>query len=329
MLAPLADGGDGTLEVLMKSMKGRLVSTKVRGPLGKSVRASWALCPNKTAVIEMARASGLALVGGKNRIRKASSFGTGQLIKAALDRGCRTIYVGVGGTATSDGGAAALEALGLSYFGRVGQKISGAPKDLIDLKQIDWRRLDPRLKTARIHVLCDVTNPLLGPRGSARTFGPQKGASAADVIFLERTLKKWATFAKYQTKNNPGAGAAGAVAFGLSGFFGARLVRGTPFVMEKINWKKSAREANVIITGEGKIDKTSFSGKVIGAIARHPAKVLVLCGDSPLGTVYLRRHGIAHIERLGKRGLRVPERALREAAGRLCAFLSSSNPART
>jgi glycerate kinase len=322
---PLADGGDGTLEVLMNNMKGRLISTRVRGPLGKKVTATWAQCAGKVAVIEMARASGIALVKGKNNTRQATSFGTGELIKAALDKGCRRILIGVGGTATSDGGAGALRALGLRYFDSAGRALDGSPDRMIHLARIDWRGLDPRLKKTKIIVMCDVTNPLLGPNGSAKTFGPQKGASPRDVAFIECVMKRWSGFARRQTQRKPGSGAAGALAFGLSGFLGARLVRGTPFIMSAVQWQKAARRADIIVTGEGRLDRTSFSGKVIGSIARRGhAKTFALCGDSSLGGVYLRRHGILHIERLGKSGLRRPAAALTQAARRLCAFLSSS-----
>lgn len=331
---PLADGGDGTLDVLRGAMQGRLVSTRVRGPLGRPVTATWALCSKKTAVIEMARASGIALVTGKNDTRRATSYGTGELIKAALNNGCRRIFIGVGGTATSDGGAGALRALGLAFFDSSGHELDGSPNQMIHLARVDWSRLDPRLKKTRIDVICDVTNPLLGRHGSARTFGPQKGARPGDVVFIERVMSRWSRFARLRAATAPGAGAAGALAFGLAGFLGARLVRGTPFIMKTLRWPQAARRAEVIVTGEGRLDLTSFSGKVAGEVARHIAarlgrrKVFAVCGDSPLGTVYLRHHGITHIERLGKSGLRRPQKALTQATARLCAYLSSSHPGR-
>jgi glycerate kinase len=327
---PLADGGDGTLDVLMSTLRGRLITTRVRGPLGQPVRAKWALCANRTAVIEMARASGIALLRGKNNTRAATSFGTGELIKAALAHRCRRVFIGVGGTATSDGGAGALRALGFRYYDASGRELDGSPNQMSRLARVDGRGLDPRLAKTEIVVMCDVTNPLLGPRGSARTFGPQKGATPRDVVFLEGVMRRWATHARFATAAKPGAGAAGALAFGLSGFLRARMVRGTPFVMKAVHWERAARRADIIISGEGRLDHTSFSGKVIGSIVKSPArkrrtKIFSLCGDSPLGRVYLRRHGISHIERLGKDGLRRPAAALKAAAARLCAFLSSSH----
>jgi glycerate kinase len=319
-LLPLADGGDGTLDVLLGALKGKKISTIVRGPLGKKVKADWGIVPRRRlAVIEMARASGLALVRGKNRIRGASSFGTGQLIKAALDKGCKTILIGVGGTATADGGAGALEALGLRYLDDQDHILSGRPVDLIRLSRIDRRGLDVRLRRTNIVVLCDVTNPLLGKQGSARTFAPQKGASPHDVEFLERLMKKWSRFANPWTKNRAGTGAAGALAFGLAAFARAKLVRGTPYVMKTLNWKKAARRASVIVTGEGRLDKTSFSGKVIGEILknRFRAKVCIVCGTNTLSSKEWKRRGITRVEQMGKKGLKSPEPALKAATTRL------------
>lgn len=290
---PLADGGDGTLDVLQTALHGKTITTRVRGPLGKPVLANWAKM-GRTAVIEMARASGLALVKTHNRIMDATSFGTGELIKAALDRGCGRILIGVGGTACGEGGAGALEALGLRYFDEKGRLLSAAPNDLIRLQRVDWKNFDSRLKRTDIRILCDVRNPLLGKNGSARTFGPQKGATPSQVHTLEKTLSKWARFARRDMRLKPGAGAAGALAFGLAGFAGAKLTPGTPFLMEAIQWKKAARRADVIVTGEGRLDKTSFQGKVIGEIVRRRgrAKVWAVCGSSTLTVSDAKRRGL-------------------------------------
>ncbi len=275
---PIADGGDGTLDVLSLALRARTKRSQVTGPLGKKVWARWAvapkgpLVPEKTAIIEMARASGLALVSGKNKIMEATTYGTGELIQAALTSGCRRIVMGVGGTATGEGGIGALQALGLKYFDKHHQSLSGSPQNLLKIKEINWSQLDPRLRNVKIFVVCDVTNPLLGPHGSARTFGPQKGATPKQVEQLEKGLRHWARFAKFQTKNHSGAGAAGALAYGLSAFLGAQLVRGSPFIFKMLNWKKSAKKADVIISGEGQLDQTSFSGKAIGEMRPQNAR---------------------------------------------------------
>lgn len=290
---PLADGGDGTLEVLSTPLHAKKMTTRVQGPLGKPVRAAWARA-GKTAVIEMARASGLALVKGKNRIMEATSTGTGELLRAAMDRGAKKILMGVGGTACADGGAGALRALGLRYYDAHGKELTAKPSDLARLSRVDFKNLDARLKRTNIFILCDVRNPLLGPSGSARTFAPQKGASPSQVRQLEKIMAHWSKFASRPTKNKPGAGAAGALAFGLSAFIGAKLMPGTPFIMRELKWDKAKTQADMIFTGEGRLDKTSFQGKVIGEILkrRGHSKVVAICGSSLIPARDARRAGL-------------------------------------
>lgn len=316
---PLADGGDGTLEVLLKGLKGKVMRTRVRGPLGKPVNARWGLLPKKTAIIEMARASGLALVKGRNRVLEATTYGTGELIRAALKQGCRTILIGVGGTATSDGGAGALQALGLRYFDKHGRELNASPRDLLCLHRIDWNGLRAQLEKTNVFVLCDVTNPLLGPKGSARTYGPQKGATPKQVELLEKALKHWSTFSKFQVKDRPGVGAAGALAYGLAAFVGAKLVRGAPFIMKTLRWKEKSKGADFILTGEGRLDKTSFQGKVIGEIVkqRGRARVGVICGSNALTPAQLKKHHLHDVIAMNRAGLKTPQKALRKALKRL------------
>lgn len=313
---PLADGGDGTLNVALTVFGGKRMKTTVQGPHGRPVRAQWALLRGRVALIEMARASGLALIRGRNRILDATSFGTGQLIRTALDHGCRDIWIGVGGTATGDGGAGALRALGLKLADRKGNPLAGSPRDLTQLAAVEWDAFDSRLAASRIVVLCDVGNPLLGPNGSARVFGPQKGASAPQVRILERALKQWSHFAPRQTKNRAGAGAAGALAYGLSAFAGARLVKGTAFLMEATRWPSLAKNAAVIITGEGRLDRTSFFGKVVGEILRRKkkSKVAVLTGTCALSPREWKRRGIWKVIEMGASGRKHPRKALAQAA---------------
>jgi glycerate kinase len=321
-VCPTADGGDGTLEVLARAWKARRIRTWVRGPLGRRVNAEWALCERhpggRTAIIEMARASGLALTGGKNRIMDATSEGTGQLIRAALDRGARTIVIGVGGTATGEGGAGALAALGLRLYDGAGRSIGADPRSLVTLARVDRRGLDPRLKRTAIRVVCDVTNPLLGPRGSARTFGPQKGATPAQVRVLERALRRWSRFAPRRRIHASGAGAAGALAYGLAAFAGARLVPGSRFVFDAIDWNRVAARSDLIVTGEGRLDATSFGGKVIGEVVRRSkAPVAAVCGSSALSAAAARKRGLMSVETMGSAGFRNPPAVVRAATVRL------------
>lgn len=327
VVLPLADGGDGTLDVLSSAWKVQPRVTTVRGPLGKPVRASWAVARpsvfgrKKTAIIEMARASGLALTHGRNRIMDADTRGTGELMRAALDEGCRILLIGVGGTATGEGGAGALQALGLKYLDKKRRELLPTPNDLRGLVHVDYSGLDPRLARVKIFVLCDVTNPLLGPRGSARTFGPQKGATPAQVRALEDFLQRWARFARVKAAKKPGAGAAGALAFGLAGFAGARLVQGCPFIMDAVEWTQTAQRADIIISGEGRVDATSFQGKVVGEIQRRSHKPLYLvAGSFGLGPAELRRRNVHGSSALGMAGLRRPETELRAATRRLFSF---------
>lgn len=336
---PLADGGDGTLETLIRHAHGSWRSHLVTGPLGKRVRARWGILYNgssfrePTAVIEMAEASGLKLLHEQNRILEATSIGTGELIAHAIHEGCKIIYLGVGGTACSDGGAGALYALGFRFVDKFGSMLKPTPQALMNIALVlGPHRWDPfsdepnsgkvihashpmSLNKVKLVILCDVNNPLLGAKGSARTFGPQKGATKAEVELLESFLRRWSSLAFRQTRSMPGAGAAGGIAFGLSAFANATLVAGADCIMDFLDWKKDAKTTTLIVTGEGKLDKTSFSGKVIGEIVKHKSnnKVLVVCGSTTLSPVEWKKRGLTNVVALGLKGRRFPEQALKAA----------------
>ena len=247
-LLPLADGGDGTLEALRAHYGGRLVSARVTGPMGDPVRASY-LRSGATAVVEMARASGLKLVPpGRRDPLVATSRGTGELIAHALARGASKILLGVGGSATVDGGRGAMEVLTPSMC-------------------------------RRITILCDVENPLLGARGAARVFGPQKGAAPAMVRELEARNAAWARTLPKDVARLPGTGAAGGLPAPLVAH-GARLVPGAEFILRLQGFP---RPCDVVVTGEGKVDATSLGGKVVGTVMRlSPAPVVLVCGRCEL-----------------------------------------------
>jgi glycerate kinase len=252
VMMPIADGGDGTLEALRAHLGGRLVTLLVTGPLGTLVRASY-LRSGSTAVIEMARASGLKLVPPPRRNPLVTTTrGTGELIAHAWRHGARRILVGVGGSATVDGGAGALEVV-------------------------------TRAIARRVTVLCDVENPLLGPRGAARVFGPQKGATPDMVRLLERRLAEWAAHLRKQTgvdvRRLPGTGAAGGLSAGLAAY-GARLVRGAEFILNAAGFPLAC---DFVVTGEGCVDRTSLGGKAVGTVLRlSPAPVVLVCGRCEL-----------------------------------------------
>ncbi|MBI3857972.1 MAG: glycerate kinase [Planctomycetes bacterium] len=252
LLIPLADGGDGTLDALRASLGGRKVSVRVTGPLRTPVRAHY-LRAGKTAVIEMAKASGLKLVPpGRRDPTVTTTRGTGELIAHAYARGARRILLGVGGSATVDGGAGALEVV------------------------------TPAMARC-ITILCDVTNPLLGPKGAAPVFGPQKGATPVQVRFLERRLAAWARDLKRRTgvdvRRIPGAGAAGGLPAGLVAF-GAKIVPGAEYILREAGFP---RPCDFVVTGEGCVDRTSLGGKVVGTVLKlSPAPVVLVCGRCEL-----------------------------------------------
>jgi glycerate 2-kinase len=252
ILVPVADGGDGTLDALSSSLGGRKVRVTVTGPLGTPVRAHY-LRAGRTAVIEMAKASGLKLVPpGKRDPLITTTRGTGELIAHAHARGARRILLGVGGSATVDGGVGALEVV------------------------------TPAMARC-ITILCDVENPLLGPKGAARVFGPQKGATPEKVVLLEQRLAVWARELRQRTgvdvRRIPGTGAAGGLPAGLIAY-GAKLVRGAEYILKEAGFP---RPCDFVVTGEGCVDKTSLGGKVVGTILKlSPAPVVLVCGRCEL-----------------------------------------------
>ncbi|HCX78453.1 MAG TPA: glycerate kinase, partial [Firmicutes bacterium] len=287
VLLPIADGGEGTVEALVKAAGGRLVSTAVSGPLGDEVCAPWGILPDGTGVIEMAAASGLPLVPLPRRNPLlTSTLGTGQLIRAALDQGCTRIILGVGGSATNDGGAGALAVLGAALLDERGREISPNAQGLLDLHTIDTNNIDPRLAKTRIEVASDVDNPLLGPRGAAAIFGPQKGADPAMVSVLEQALTRLAEVVRNSVGKDiasfPGSGAAGGLAAGLSIISPVVVRPGIELVLDTINFASHLQGADLVFTGEGKIDGQSVMGKALSGIARLAGQanvpVIALCG---------------------------------------------------
>ena len=284
VLLPVADGGEGTAAVFEKVVGGTWMKAEAVGPLGEEIDAYWLLLPDgKTAVIDSASASGLDRV--RPMLRNplyTTSFGTGQLMLDALDQGAERIIVGLGGSATVDGGAGLFQALGGSMTDEHGDELPFGGGALARLARIGKSELDPRVKAAEIVAACDVNNPLLGPRGAAAVFGPQKGASPDQVQELDRGLKKLAEEIKGQLGQDvadvPGAGAAGGLGAGLLAFCGARLQPGAELVLEAAEFKEQLQGAAMILTGEGRLDKQSSAGKIISALSRHAreAKVPVI-----------------------------------------------------
>jgi glycerate 2-kinase len=275
---PLADGGEGTVQTLVTSTNGVLQSLRVLGPLGQPVLAEYGILGDrKTAVIEMAAASGLPLVSPEKRNPlHTTTYGTGELIRQALDEGATKMLIGIGGSATNDGGAGMAQALGARFYAadnEITEPMTGGL--LVRVTRCDQSALDPRLKSVDIKVACDVDNPLLGERGAAAIYAPQKGADAAAVDVLEGNMKHFFDIIEAATqpvRDIPGAGAAGGLGAGLLAFLNGTLVSGINAVLDACNFDDCIENADLVITGEGKIDAQSAMGKTISGVVLRAAK---------------------------------------------------------
>jgi len=282
-MAPVADGGPGTVDAMVHAAGGRTSIARVDGPLGSPVDARWGrIDEGRTAVIEMAAASGLTLLGQDELDpRRASTYGTGQLIRHALDAGVRRILIGVGGSATNDGGAGMAEALGAVFLDDEGQRLPPGGASLAQLAAVDVDLLDARLSEVPMTVLCDVQNPLLGPEGASAVYGPQKGADPVCVAELDRALSSFAAILERdlsaKVADVPGAGAAGGLAAGLIAFCGATLQSGFAAVSDAVNLPERIARANLVITGEGRLDTQSAYGKTVAGVAELAKTANVPC----------------------------------------------------
>jgi glycerate kinase len=269
---PMADGGEGTLDAFVEGGWER-VALEVHGPLGHPVPASFARS-GETALVEMAAASGLGLVPRAARAPlRTTTYGTGELVRAALDAGARRIILALGGSATNDGGAGMLQALGMRFLDTAERELEPGGAALARLARIDAGGLDPRTRTVRFEVASDVDNPLLGPRGASAVFGPQKGAGAADVTLLDAALAQFAGVVAatcgVDRRAEPGTGAAGGLGFALRAFFDAPIRPGFELVAEVQGLDAALARADWCLTGEGSIDAQTASGKTVFGIARR------------------------------------------------------------
>ncbi len=272
---PMADGGEGTVQSLVDATGGRIIRKKVTGPMGEPVNARFGLLGDgKTAVIEMAQASGLPLVEkAKRDPSKATTYGTGELIRYVLHRGVEAIIVGIGGSATVDGGAGMAQALGVRFMDKSGNPLAEwvGGGVLNQIWAIDTSGLDPRVRRSKVVIACDVNNPLYGPRGAARVFGPQKGASPAMVKLLDDNLKHFGTLLQKTFEKDiaklPGAGAAGGLGAGLVAFAGAKMKRGIELVVKITGLERELKDADLVITGEGRVDFQTAFGKTPAGVA--------------------------------------------------------------
>ncbi|MEO6815027.1 MAG: glycerate kinase [Ginsengibacter sp.] len=264
---PIGDGGDGTGDLIVKKFQGISIVTEVHDPLGRSVQATFGLIDSdKTAIIEMANASGLRLLQHSERDPlHSTSFGTGEQIRIALDKGVTKIIIGMGGSATVDGGTGILQALGVRFLNSLEEELAGLPETLAQLSHIDTSMIDRRIFNCEIIVLCDVHNLLLGEEGSAAVYGPQKGASPDVVIKLESSLKQFAKVIFQQTGRDISiikyGGTAGGAAAGLYAFLNAKLVNGISYFLQLTGFEKALEKTNLVVTGEGSIDEQTLQGK--------------------------------------------------------------------
>ncbi len=300
-LCPIADGGEGTIDALVTATGGQIRFSKVTGPLNQPVEALWGWLPeSKTAVIEMAQAAGLALVPPDQRNPlHTTTFGVGELILTALDDNPAKLIIAIGGSATNDGGVGMAQALGIK-FPALESRAVGA--DLPKIRAIDISIRDPRLARAKILVACDVQNPLFGPEGAAAVYGPQKGATPSTIAQLDAGLMHLATLLPNTDPNAPGMGAAGGMGFGLKAFLNAELTPGIDLVLDTVHFQQRLQNTDLVITGEGKLDAQSLSGKaclgVASAAQKQNIKTIALVGDADLSASQTLQHGIGEYHTL-------------------------------
>ena len=317
---PVADGGEGTVDAFIKAMGGEKVFTKVKGPLFTNINAFYGvLSDGKTAVIEMAAASGLPLAGEDKNPCKATTYGTGQLISAALDRGYRKIIIGIGGSATNDAGIGAASALGVKFLDDAGKEVSLNGEGLEKIARIDTSGLDKRVLECEIVVACDVANPLYGPNGAAHIFAPQKGADIKMVEYLDKNLMHYAEIIKKEfeidLQSIAGTGAAGGLGASLIVFAKAVLQPGIRIILDCVKFDEVIKDADLIITGEGKIDGQSLNGKVPIGVADRALKqkipVIAVVGDigDDIELVYDR--GISAVFSINKQAIPFEKAKLR------------------
>ena len=300
MVSPLADGGEGTVDALSGAPDGEIVTVSVCGPLGESVNAQYCILKNtKTAVIEMAAAAGITLIPERNPL-KTTTYGVGELIRDAINKGCRRFIVGIGGSATNDGGTGMLTALGYRFLKKSGDPIALGAEGLRDLHSIDASHVLPELADCSFRVACDVNNPLCGERGCSAVYGPQKGATPEMIRDMDLWLRRYGELAKNLTSKadpeHPGAGAAGGLGFAFLAFTNAILDSGIQIVLKETGLEVLVKDADLVITGEGRLDAQTVMGKAPIGVAKLAKKyqkpVIAFSGCTAEGVEVCNDHGI-------------------------------------
>ena len=302
VVLPLADGGEGTVDAMYEGLGGTLVEVSFTGPLQEKVNAKYCILPDgKTAVIEMASAAGLTLVPeNKRNPLKTTTYGVGEIIKDAINRGCRKFIVGIGGSATNDGGTGMLSALGYKFLDKSGTEIPLGAEGLEKLNSISSAEVMPELKNCSFRVACDVTNPLCGEFGCSAVFAPQKGATNEDITKMDLWLENYGDITKKlfpeSDSEYPGTGAAGGLGFAFHSFLNGELKSGVNIILQEIGFEKHILNADVVVTGEGRLDAQTAMGKAPVGVAKiakkHNKKVIAFAGSVSDGAEVLREQGI-------------------------------------
>jgi len=299
---PVADGGEGTVDALTRGLGGELVYASVTGPLGEPILAKYGVINGKTtAIMEMSAAAGITLLTKDQRDpMRTTTFGVGQMILHALDSGCRNFIMGIGGSATNDGGTGMLKALGFDLLDESGRPIENGAVGLSRLAHISDKNVDKRLSQCRFSVACDVTNPLCGANGCSAVFGPQKGASEESILLMDKWLRNFAELTKklysFADDSYQGSGAAGGMGFALRSYLGADLVKGIDLILRETGIEEHIKSCDLVITGEGRLDSQSVMGKVPFGVAnlakKYQKPVIAFAGSVTKDAGVCNQHGI-------------------------------------
>lgn len=321
---PLADGGEGTVEALTLGMGGTIETIPVKGPLGEKVHASYGIIPQRQlAIIEMAAAAGITLIATEERNPlHTTTYGVGEMIKDAIGKGCRHFIIGIGGSATNDGGAGMLQALGYALLDKDNQEISLGAQGLADLKSISTDKVIEELKECDFKIACDVTNPLCGAQGCSSIFGPQKGADEDMITKMDTWLSNYATLATSVSEKADatieGTGAAGGLGFAFLAFTNATLEPGIDIILSEINIEKAISEADLVVTGEGRLDGQTVMGKAPIGVAKlakkYGKKVVAFSGSVTEDAILCNQHGIDAFFPIVRRLISLDEAMSKEVA---------------
>lgn len=316
---PVADGGEGSVDSFLAAVGGEKIRLSVKGPYFEDIESFYGRLPDQTAVVEMAAAAGLPLVGEKKHAEKVTTYGVGQLMRHAAETGCKRIIVGLGGSASNDGGTGAAAALGVRFLDSSGRTFVPVGETLCKIASIDVSTLTPALAGVEIITMCDIDNPLCGPQGAAAVFGPQKGADQDMVKKLDANLAHLAEVVKKDTGKNialiPGSGAAGGMGAGMVAFFNSKLQMGIETVLDIVHFDELLRGTDLVISGEGKLDCQSLRGKVVVGVARRAKQngvpLIAVVGDIDDNIENIYQEGVTAVFSINRKAIPFEKAKLR------------------